>query len=109
MTWTKRRPLEQTEYDPAQTRHRQRCSDNRQTARYQKRGTDSLQRSSDYQGAGTGRNAAPDRGGCKPKNADQKDSLAPELVAQRSADEDQRAEEERVGFDHPLDIGDRRA
>ena len=44
----------------------------------------------------------------KQRDADEKDALAPELIAQRSADENQRAEKQRVGLDHPLDVGDRR-
>ena len=45
----------------------------------------------------------------KQHDAQQEHALAAELIAERSADEDQRAEEQRVGLDHPLHVGDRRA
>src|SRR2546423_1032875 len=66
-------------------------ADYSETARYQKRGTDSLQGSSDYQEARARRSAAPDRGCCKPNNPDKENSFATELVAERSANEDESA------------------
>ena len=41
------------------------------------------------------------------QHAGEKHALASELVAKRSADEDQRAEKQRVGFNHPLHVADR--
>ena len=49
-----------------------------------------------------------DRRGREEHDAEQEHALAAELIAHRSADQDQRAQEQRVGFDHPLHVGDRR-
>ena len=57
---------------------------------------------------GRRRDAAQDRRGREEDDAEQEHALAAELIAHRSADQDQRAQKQRVGFDHPLDVGDRR-
>ena len=67
-----------------------------------------LQRATDDQHARGSRDAADDRRGGEEDDAEQEHSLAAELIAQRPADQNQRAQQQRVGFDHPLDVGDRR-
>ena len=44
----------------------------------------------------------------KKMTPEEEHALAAELIAHRSTDQDQRAQEQRVGFDHPLHVGDRR-
>ena len=47
-------------------------------------------------------------GKLKRRQAGKKHTLASELIAERTADENEAAQEERIRFEHPLDIGDRR-
>jgi len=61
------------------------------------------------------RNAAPIPCSARPtishreeRDAAEEHALAPELVAHRTADEDQRAQEQGIGLDDPLDLIDRR-
>jgi hypothetical protein len=49
-----------------------------------------------------GRQAAGDRGQGEERHTGGVDARAPQVVAQRAADEDQGREKERVGFDDPL-------
>src|SRR5262249_54276059 len=47
-----------------------------------------------------------DRGERKQRYAGEEDPAPPELIAERSADQDQGAQKQRVCFDDPLDISD---
>ena len=52
--------------------------------------------------------AAPRGGGGENEHADREDLAAASKIAQRSAGQEQRRQRERVGFDDPLNFGQRR-
>jgi hypothetical protein len=86
----------------------ERRADDREAARHEERRADALERAADDEQQRRGGDAAQNRRGSERHHADQVDALAAELIAHRAADEDQRAEKQRVRLDHPLDIDDRR-
>ena len=82
-------------------------ADDGKAPRDEKRGTDPLQRASGNQRASRAGEPAQHRRDREEADAGEKDALAPELIAQRAADKDERTEEQRVGLDDPLHFGDR--
>ena len=83
-------------------------ADDRQAARHEERGADSLDRAPTISISGD--RARPHRIDAAVKQRRrQEHAPAAELVAHRAADQNQRAEEQRVRFDHPLHVGDRGA
>ena len=78
--------------------------DDREAAGDEQRAADSLHCAGGDQLRDAGREAAPDGREREERDADVVNPAAAEVVAERSADEKQRGEEERVGFDDPLHV-----
>ena len=85
----------------------ERGADDRQAAGHEEGRADALQRAAGDQHRGRGRHAAGHGGQGEEDHAGEENTLAAELIAERSADQDQRAEKQRVRLDHPLHVGDR--
>src|SRR6266568_1804039 len=85
----------------------ERRADDRQTAWHEEGGADTLQRAGGNQHRGRRREPAEYRRHRKEAHPEQEYSLAAELIAHRSAHENQRAQEQGVRLDDPLHIGDR--
>lgn len=83
-------------------------ADNRETPRHQERGADALRRTCRDERARGACEAARHRRDGKQDRASEKRPLSAELVAHGAADENQPTQEQRVRFDHPLDVGDGR-
>jgi hypothetical protein len=75
--------------------------DDRDDHRGGERGGGALQEAGDYQRAAAGGEAAEHRGGDEGGDADQKDPLAPEQVAEPPGEQQQAAEGDQVAVDHP--------
>src|SRR5262249_24212491 len=83
-------------------------ADDGEAAWHEKGGADALNRTGDDQGArriGEGTGDGRDR---EEPDAAEKHALASELVTERTANQNQATEKQRVRFDHPLHIRDRR-
>ncbi len=76
----------------------------RERARGEQCAEHALQRARGDQHLEAGRGAADRRGGGEPEQADDEDALATEDVADAPAEQQQRAEREGIGRDHPLAI-----
>ena len=87
----------------------ERGTDDREAARNEEGGAEPLERAADDQRRCGGGQAAEDRRRREEGEAGEEHPPAPELVTQRAADQNQPAQEQRVGFDDPLHLGDRRA
>ena len=68
-----------------------------------------LQAPRDNQLPDVGRQSAPCRGSREEHDAGGEDLAAAVAISQRSANEQQRRQEKRIGFHHPLNLGQRRA
>ena len=82
----------------------ERGGDDREAAGDEKRSADSLHRAGGDQLRDGGGEAAPDGREREQRDADEVNAAAAEMVAERSADEKERGEEEGVGFDDPLHV-----
>src|SRR4029077_4539911 len=71
-------------------------------------GADALQGAAEHENDRIRRQPAEDGGGSEGHDTRDEPPLPSDLVAERSADENQGAEEERIGLDDPLHVGDRR-
>ena len=76
-----------------------------QGSRRQQRRSDPLHRSRRQQHAAVRRYPAGQTRGREDQSADQVDPLAAEMVAEAPAEQDQAAQRQQVGIDHPLQIG----
>ena len=85
------------------------CTDKGQASWHQKRSAQSLNRSGDYQLMNVWRHATPCRGNCKDCNADQEGAAASEQIANRTADQDERAEKQTIRLNYPLHVNHGRA
>ena len=72
-----------------------------QCLRQDQRAADALQAASDDQGLGVGRKGNRDRGERKEGQADGQDSSTTKAIAQRAREQQQSAEQDQVGVDHP--------
>jgi hypothetical protein len=82
-------------------------ADERQAAGHEEGGAYALRGAAGNQHRRRRRHAADHRGEGEEDEAGEEDALAAELIAKRSADQDEGAEKQRVRFDHPLHVGDR--
>ncbi len=82
-------------------------ADDRQAAGHEEGGAHALHGAAGNQHRRRGRHAAGHGGEGEEDQAGEEDPLAAELIAERSADQDEGAEKQRVRFDHPLHVGDR--
>ncbi len=85
----------------------ERRADDGEATRHEKGRADSLERPAGDQRRRRRRQATEDRRPREDDEAGEEHTLAPELVAQRAADQNEGAQEQRVGLDHPLHLGDR--
>ena len=79
-----------------------------QAAGHDERRADALDGARDDQLLDVGRQAAPGGSGGEDDGTDGEQPLAPEMIAEHAADENERGQEQRIGFDDPLqrrDIG----
>jgi len=76
--------------------------DQRQRARHEQRPGDALQRARADQRSRVGCRGAQKRRDAEPRDPCREDPPPPEEVAERSADQQERAEREQVGVDDPL-------
>ena len=83
-------------------------ADQSQAAGDQQRPADSLEASGHNQLPDVGRESAPGRGCREEHDAGGEDLAAAVQVSQRAADEEQRRQEKRVRFHHPLNVRQRR-
>jgi hypothetical protein len=82
-------------------------ADDREAAGHEEGGPHALHGAAGNQHRRRGGDAAGHGGDGEEEQAGEENALAAELIAERSADQDERAEKQRVGLDHPLDVGDR--
>ena len=73
------------------------------------RAADSLERARDVEEGRVRRERAEQRGRREDRQADHEDAAAAEPVGERAGGEDEGRERERVGVDHPLEVGEARA
>ena len=87
---------------------RKRRTDERQAARNEQRGAHTLQGASRNELTNSSGKAAPRGRGGEDEHAASKDFAAASKIAQRSAGQEQRSQRQRIGFDNPLNLGQRR-
>ena len=85
-----------------------RGADDGEAAWDEERRADSLQSTAHDERARRRRGSTQNRSEREKEDAEEEHALPAKLIAQRAADQDQGAREQRVSFDHPLDVGDRR-
>ena len=78
--------------------------DHREAAGRQQRSADALQQPREDQHLGVRCDRAQQRGGGEHADPDHEDAAAPEAVAQRPAEQDQRRERQQVAVEHPLQV-----
>ena len=83
---------------------RKRTTDDGETAGNEERRAESLKRPGSDQLADVPSKSARGRRRGEQRNADQKNAATAVVIAKRTADEQQRGEQKRVGFDHPLQV-----
>ena len=84
----------------------ERRGDDREAARYERRGGDALQTPRADEQWRCRRDAAQERRAAEADEPDEKHLATPEEVAERSADDEQRSEREQVAGQHPLQVGE---
>src|SRR5881628_815646 len=82
----------------------ERGADDGETAWDEKRGPYPLEGSTNDEDGRRGRKPTEDRSTGEPQHAGEKHAFAPELVAERAPDEDERAQEQRVCLNDPLNV-----
>jgi hypothetical protein len=82
----------------------ERTADDGKTAGNEERRAKSLKCAGGDQLSDVGGKSARSRGARKKRDPDQKNAATPVVIAERTANEEKRGEQERVGFDDPLKI-----
>ncbi|MBN9624249.1 MAG: hypothetical protein J0H06_15095 [Actinobacteria bacterium] len=80
--------------------------DQREADREHDRAADSLQAAGEVEEGGVGRERAEQRGGGEDRQPADEDAAPAEAVGERARCQHQRGERERVGVDHPLQVGE---
>ena len=86
----------------------ERCADDRQTPRHQQRAANALDRTGHDQLANTPGKSAPDRRCRKQRNTPGEHAATTEAVTRSATDEEQCGQEQGVGLDDPLNVGEAR-
>src|SRR4030081_525171 len=81
-----------------------RTADNGKTAGHEERRAKSLKRAGGDQLTDVGGKSATGRRGRKKRDPSQKNTATSVMIAERAANQEERGEQKRVGFDHPLQI-----